>query len=89
MNAGHTLLSGKDGAPTYVMLYNGAMAPGAVSHADTGGHTHGGNTPSTSCRGRDPGVRGQELRRVGRRWRAGAGHVQHQWRNETQAPMLG
>ena len=34
------LLRGTDGVPTYVMLYNGAMAPGAVSHADTGGHTH-------------------------------------------------
>ena len=37
MHIGHVLLSGKDGVPTYVMLYNGAMAPGAVSHADTGG----------------------------------------------------
>jgi hypothetical protein len=40
MQAGHVLLRGTDGVPTYVMLYNGAMAPGAVSHAPTGGHTH-------------------------------------------------
>jgi len=31
----------KYGVPTCVMLYNGAMAPGAISRADIGGHTHG------------------------------------------------
>ena len=37
---GSRLIGIPDGAPTYVMLYNGAMAPGAVSHASEGGHGH-------------------------------------------------
>ena len=37
---GSRILNTKDGVPTYVMLYNGNMAPGAVSHPDGGGHTH-------------------------------------------------
>jgi quercetin dioxygenase-like cupin family protein/sugar lactone lactonase YvrE len=37
---GNQILSTRDGVPNYIMLYNGAMAPGATSHADTGGHTH-------------------------------------------------
>ena len=37
---GSRIIGSKDGAPTYLMLYNGAMAPGSVSHKETGGHTH-------------------------------------------------
>jgi quercetin dioxygenase-like cupin family protein len=37
---GSRILNSKDGVPNYVMLYNGAMQPGAVSHPETSGHTH-------------------------------------------------
>jgi len=37
---GSRILNTKDGVPNYVMLYNGNMAPGAVSHPDGGGHSH-------------------------------------------------
>jgi quercetin dioxygenase-like cupin family protein len=37
---GSRILSTKDGVPNYVMLYNGDMAPGAVSHPEGGGHAH-------------------------------------------------
>jgi hypothetical protein len=89
MTAGHVLLRGTDGVPTYVMLYNGAMAPGAVSHADTGGHTHrwehvvyvvqGAGT--LVCEGKQYAVSEGDGVLV-------PPHVQHQWRNDTQAPML-
>jgi quercetin dioxygenase-like cupin family protein len=89
MQVGHVLLSGKDGVPTYVMLYNGAMAPGAVSHSDTGGHTHrwehavyvlqGSGT--LVCEGKSyPVAEGDGV--------LVPANVRHQWRNETQAPML-
>jgi quercetin dioxygenase-like cupin family protein len=86
---GHVLLSGKDGVPTYVMLYNGPMAPGAVSHSDTGGHTHrwehavyvlqGSGT--LVCDGKSYTVSEGDGVLV-------PANVHHQWRNETQAPML-
>ena len=37
---GHVLITSADGAPNYIMLHNDPMLPGAVSHPDTGGHTH-------------------------------------------------
>ena len=37
---GSRIIGSKDGASTYLMLYNGAMAPGAVSHQESGGHIH-------------------------------------------------
>jgi quercetin dioxygenase-like cupin family protein len=37
---GSRILSTKDGVPNYVMLYNGDMTPGAVSHPESGGHAH-------------------------------------------------
>jgi len=37
---GSRILNTRDGVPHYVMLYNGTMAPGAVSHPDGGGHVH-------------------------------------------------
>ena len=39
-DTGSRILNTKDGVPNYVMLYNGPMMPGAVSHAEAGGHTH-------------------------------------------------
>ena len=74
--------------PTYVMLYNGAMAPGAVSHATTGGHTHRWEHVVYVLQGGDPVCEGKSYAVSGRRRGAGAPHVQHQWRNDTQAPML-
>ena len=35
-DTGSRILNTKDGVPNYVMLYNGPMLPGAVSHPDTG-----------------------------------------------------
>jgi quercetin dioxygenase-like cupin family protein len=37
---GSRILSTKDGVPNYVMLYNGEMTPGTVSHPESGGHAH-------------------------------------------------
>jgi quercetin dioxygenase-like cupin family protein len=89
MKASHTLLGSKDGAPTYLMLYNGAMAPGAVSHAEQGGHTHewqhavyileGSGT--LVCDGKSYTVSEGDGVLV-------PGNVHHQWRNETDKPML-
>ena len=89
MKVGHVLLKGSDGVPTYVMLYNGAMAPGAVSHADTGGHVHpwehavfvleGSGT--LVCEGKSFNVSEGDGVLV-------PANVRHQWKNETQAPML-
>lgn len=89
MRAGHVLLKGSDGVPTYVMLYNGPMAPGAISHPDTGGHTHDWEhlvyvlegSGTLVCEGKSYSVT------------AGDGvlvppGVPHQWKNESQAPML-
>jgi quercetin dioxygenase-like cupin family protein len=89
MKVGHVLLKGSDGVPTYVMLYNGAMAPGAVSHADTGGHIHEWEHAVFVLEGSGTLVCGGKSYTV----REGDGvlvpaNVQHQWKNETQAPML-
>lgn len=89
MKAGHTLLTGKDGAPTYVMLYNGPMAPGAVSHPESGGHTHEWQhavyilegTGTLVCGGTSYTVSEGDGVLV-------PGNVLHQWKNETDAPML-
>ena len=89
MKVSHTILSSKDGVPTYVMLYNGAMAPGAVSHADTGGHTHEWQHAVYILEGEGTLVCGDKRYTVSE----GdgilvPGNVQHQWRNESDAPML-
>ena len=34
------IVSVQDGAPNYIMIYNGAIDPGYASHRDAGGHTH-------------------------------------------------
>jgi quercetin dioxygenase-like cupin family protein len=71
------------------MLDNGAMAPGAVSHADTGGHTHRWEHAVYVLQG--PGT----LVYKGKSYLVSSGdgvlvpaHVHHQWGNETRAPML-
>jgi quercetin dioxygenase-like cupin family protein len=89
MKDGHTLLSSKDGAPTYVMLYNGAMAPGAVSHADTGGHTHEWQHAVYILEGTGTLVCGDKSYTVSEGDGVLVpGNVKHQWKNETDAPML-
>lgn len=89
MKAGHVLLSTRDGVSTYVMLYNGPMAPGAVSHADSGGHTHAWEHVVYVLQGSGTLVCG------GKPYTVSEGdavlvppQAHHQWRNETQAPML-
>ena len=86
---GHTLLGGRDGCPNYLMLYNGAMAPGAVSHPETGGHTHEWDhtvfilegTGTLTVSGRDYTVTAGDAVLV-------PPGQHHQWKNETDAPML-
>ena len=53
MKVGHVLLSGKDGVPTYVMLYNGAMAPGAATPTPAGTPI-AGNMRCMCCKVRVP-----------------------------------
>ena len=88
-DTGSRILGVKDGVPTYLMLYNGAMAPGAVSHPDTGGHTHQWEhvvyvlegTGTLVCGGKDYTVSEGDAVLV-------PPNILHQWRNESNAPML-
>ena len=85
---GSRILSTQDGAPNYVMLYNGEMAPGAVSHPDTGGHTHAWEhvvyilegRASIVCAGTEYPVSQGDAVLV-------PPNVFHQWRNTSDAPM--
>ena len=85
---GSCILGSNDGAPTYLMLYNGAMAPGAVSHQADGGHVHPWEHvvfileghATIMCEGTDYPVA------------AGDGilvppNTFHQWRNTSDQPM--
>ena len=86
---GSRLIGIPDGAPTYVMLYNGAMSPGAVSHASEGGHSHewdhavfileGNGT--IVCDGKEFAVAEGDSVLV-------PPNSFHQWRNTSDAPML-
>ncbi|MDA0262614.1 MAG: cupin domain-containing protein [Chloroflexi bacterium] len=86
---GSRILGLNDGVPTYVMLYNGAMAPGAVSHPETGGHTHAWEhvvyvlegTGVLACGGIDYAVTEGDAILV-------PPDTLHQWRNESNAPVL-
>lgn len=86
---GSRILNLKDGVPTYVMLYNGPMAPGAVSHAEAGGHGHAWEhvvyilegTGTIHCDGKDYTVAEGDGVLV-------PPNAFHQWRNETDLPML-
>jgi len=87
--AGHVLISSKDGAPHYVMLHNDPMPPGAVSHADTGGHTHEWEHvvfmlegPATFvCDGKNYTLTPWDGMLV-------PPNVHHQWKNESQTPVV-
>jgi quercetin dioxygenase-like cupin family protein len=88
-SVGHVLISSKDGAPNYVMLHNDPMEPGAVSHANTGGHTHqwehvvfileGSGT--LVCDGKSYTVSQGDAVLV-------PPNVRHQWRNETRSTLV-
>ena len=87
--AGHVLIGGEDGAPNYVMLHNNPMQPGAVSHPDTGGHTHEWEhvvyvlegTATLVCGGKNYTVSEGDAILV-------PPNEHHQWKNESQAPLI-
>lgn len=86
---GHVLISSKDGAPNYVMLHNDPMPPGAISHADTGGHTHSWEhvvfvlegSGTLVCDGKSYTVSPGDAILV-------PPNTPHQWRNETQSTLV-
>ena len=86
---GSRILNTKDEVPNYVMLYNGPMMPGAVSHPDTGGHSHSWDhvvyvlegTGTLTCDGTDYTVSEGDAIVV-------PPNSQHQWKNETGSAML-
>ena len=88
-DTGSRILNTKDGVPNYVMLYNGPMMPGAVSHPDTGGHSHEWDhvvyvlegTGTLTCDGSDYTVSEGDAIVV-------PPNSQHQWKNESGGPML-
>ena len=88
-DTGSRILNTKDGVPNYVMLYNGPMMPGAVSHPDTGGHSHRWDhvvyvlegKGTLTCDGTDYIVSEGDAIVV-------PPNSQHQWKNEAGAPML-
>ena len=73
----------------YVMLHNDPMQPGAVSHPDTGGHNHQWEhvvfvlegTATFVCDGKDYTVSQGDALLV-------PPNVHHQWKNESQAPVV-
>jgi len=86
---GHVLIGSADGAPNYVMLHNDPMQPGAVSHADTGGHIHEWEhvvymlegTATLVCGGKDYTVSAGDAILV-------PPNEHHQWKNESNAPVV-
>lgn len=89
MKVGHVLLQGKDGVPNHVLLYNGPMAPGEITHADADGHVHPWEHTVYILEGSSAIVI------EGKNYPVTAGDAilvpqkaRHQWRNETKAPML-
>ena len=87
--AGVRLIGKGDGAPNLVLLYNGAMAPGSVSHSDTGGHIHQWEHVSyilegqgaLSCDGKEYTVSEGDAVMV-------PPDLHHQWLNPSNAPMV-
>jgi len=71
------------------MLYNGEMQPGAVSHADTGGHTHAWDHSvfvleghgTLVCDGQDYLVAEGDAILV-------PPNTHHQWKNDSDLPMV-
>ncbi|MCI0781148.1 MAG: cupin domain-containing protein [Chloroflexi bacterium] len=87
-DTGSRIIGSKDGAPTYLMLYNGAMAPGSVSHPDGGGHIHPWEHvvfileghATIFCEGKEYPVSEGDGILV-------PPNTFHQWRNNSQHPM--
>jgi quercetin dioxygenase-like cupin family protein len=87
-DTGNRIIGSVDGAPNYLMLYNGAMAPGQVSHAEAGGHTHPWEhvvfilegQATIVCDGKEFTVSQGDGVLV-------PPDTFHQWRNTSQAPM--
>jgi len=85
---GSRILNTRDGVPHYVMLYNGTMAPGAVSHPDGGGHAHSWEHVvyileghgTLFCDGKDYTVAEGDAVLV-------PPHAFHQWRNTSDLPL--
>ena len=85
---GSRIIGSADGAPTYLMLYNGAMAPGSVSHPDGGGHVHPWEhvvyvlegSAVIACEGTEFPVTAGDAVLV-------PPNTFHQWRNHSGAPM--
>ena len=85
---GHVLIGSKDGALNYVMLHNDPMQPGAVSHPDTGGHTHEWEhvvyilegSATLVCGGKDYTVSQGDAILV-------PPNEHHQWKNESQSAV--
>ena len=87
-DTGSRIIGSSDGAPNFLMLYNGAMAPGSVSHADSGGHTHAWEHVVFILEGQ------ATLVCEGKEYTVSEGDgvlvppdTFHQWRNTSQAPM--
>ncbi len=86
---GSRIIGSADGAPTYLMLYNGAMAPGSVSHAAEGGHVHPWEhvvyilegSAVIACEGTEYPVTAGDAVLV-------PPNTFHQWRNHGDQPML-
>jgi quercetin dioxygenase-like cupin family protein len=86
---GHVLISSQDGAPNYVMLHNDPMLPGAVSHPESGGHTHKWEHVVFVLEGTAILVCG------GKNYEVSQGdsilippNVLHQWKNESAGPVI-
>ncbi len=89
MKVTHMLLSSKDGVSDYIMLYNGPMAPGAVSAPATGGHIQQWEHVVYILQG------SSTLVCDGKSYTVSEGDgvlvppkAHHQWKNETRDPLL-
>ena len=86
---GHVLISSQDGASNYVMLHNDPMLPGAVSHPESGGHTHKWEhvvfvlegTATLVCGGNNYEVSQGDSILI-------PPNVLHQWKNESTGPVI-
>ena len=88
-DTGSRIIGASDGAPNYLMLYNGEMAPGTVSLESTGGHTHAWEHVIFILEGQ------ATLVSDGKEFTVSKGdgvlvypNTFHQWRNNTQAAMI-
>ena len=82
------IISVPDGAPNFIMIYNGAIDPGYASHRDAGGHTHSWEHMVYVLEGH------ASLVVAGKTYPVTAGDavlvppdVLHQWRNDGDTPM--